>query len=354
MKNRSSANEEVRFTVKASKVDGILTHPVAKAPYPAIVLLHGSDRSRMQDPYYTEHAEKLSCSGFAVLRYDGPGWGGQSSEGAGFETLEDRTEEAIAAVRYLQSHPDIKPNGVGLWGISQGGWVCQMAAASYDGVAFIMSVSGPGVTPVEQEVYRVEAESRAAGLNEDEIAKAVLMRQLMADIVLSEPVYRELSLSEGCRLGDGPWSEMAELAYSANPVDLTTELGQIISIFNIVKDEHWAKSLHLDEVLGMLATLPPQAWGTAKAQMRAVMNVDPANFLTRVHCPVLAIFGENDTSTPVEKSVARYKQYLGEAGNDAFTIKLFPNASHTIRVGERFACGYFDLMLDWLSHLALK
>jgi len=192
MKNNIIFNEEVTFTVNVKEIKGILTHPASKSPYPAIVLLHGSDRSNKENPYYAQHAENLTASGFAVLRYDGPGWAG--------ETLESRTEEALAAVKYLQSRPDIKSNAVGLWGVSQGGWICQMAAAASDDVAFIIPVSGPGVTPAEQEVYRVEAESRAAGFDDDEIAKAVLMRRLMVDIVLVEPMYEGINLSEAQRL----------------------------------------------------------------------------------------------------------------------------------------------------------
>ncbi len=354
MKNKLNTSEEVRFTVKAKELDGILTRPATEAPYPAIVLLHGSDRSGVNDPYYAEHAENLVQSGFAVLRYDGPGWGGKSSEGPGFETFEYRTEEAIAAVKYLQSRPDIKPDAVGLWGISQGGWICQMAATAYEGVAFIIPVSGPGVTPAEQEVYRVEAESRAAGFDEDEVAKATLMRRLMADIVLIEPAFQEVNQSEARRLGNGPWSDVVELAYSPSPVDPGVELGKVIELMNAIKDERWTKALYLDQMLPMFESLPPQAWGMAKGQMRAVMDVNPADFLTKVHCPVLAIFGADDTSVPVDKSVALYKQYLGEAGNEAVTIKVFPNASHTIRVGEAYAPGYFELMLGWLTALPIR
>jgi dienelactone hydrolase len=241
MNDKTSADEKVSFTVKAKQLDGILTHPASQAPYPAIVLLHGSDRSGVTDPYYTEHAENLVRSGFAVLRYAGPGWGGGSSEGPGFETLEYRTEEAIAAIQYLQARPDILPNAVGLWGISQGGWICQMAAAAYDGVAFIIPVSGPGVTPSEQEVYRVEAESRAAGFEDDEVAKAVLMRRLMADIVLIEPAYQAANRSASRRLGDGPWSEMVALAYSPNPIEPDVELVKIIAILKAIQDERWTK-----------------------------------------------------------------------------------------------------------------
>jgi pimeloyl-ACP methyl ester carboxylesterase len=228
-----------------------------------------------------------------------------------------------------------------------------MAAATYDGVAFIIPVSGPGVTPVEQEVYRVEAESRAAGFDNDEIAKAVLMRRLMADIVLIEPAYQKVNRSESRWFGEGPWSEMVELTYGPKPSEPSTELGKVIEILKAIQDERWTTSLHLEQVLPMLINLQPQAWEMVKAQMRAVMDVNPAHFLTKVYCPVLAIFGEKDTSIPVDKSVALYKQYLGQAGNEALTIKVFPNASHAIRIGETFAPGYFELMLNWLSNLLI-
>jgi len=347
-------DEKVIFTIKGRELDGILSHPISEAPYPAIVLLHGSDRSGMNDPYYMEHAKRLVQSGFAVLRYEGPGWGGTSSDESTFETLEYRTEEAIAAIQYLQSRADIKPNAVGLWGISQGGWICQMAAAVYEGVAFIIPVSGPGVKPVEQEVYRVEAESRAAGFSEEDITKAVLMRRAMADIVLTKPIYREVNLSDSRSLGDGPWRKMVDVVYAPDPLDPDAEFDAVIEVLKTIKDEAWTQALHLNEVLPKLSSLPPQAWGMVKAQMNAVMEVNPADFLTKVHCPVLAIFGESDTSIPVEKSVTLYKQYLSEAGNKEVTIRVFPKASHTIRVDGVFASGYFELILNWLRSLQIQ
>lgn len=346
-------NEEVKFTVNGKEFNGILSHPDSKAPYPAMVLLQGSDRSSAGDPYYAEHAGYLVRSGFAVLRYDGTGWGGGTSNDSGFETLEYRTEEAIAAVKYLQSRGDIKSGAVGLWGISQGGWICQMAAASYDGVAFIIPVSGPGVTPAEQEVYRVDAMSKSAGLEDDEIARAVLMRRLMVDAVLNTPMYQEVNEYESDRLGAGAWSEMAELVYGPRPNDVAVEYEKVVGILKRIKDEPWAEFLYPDQVLALLSNMPPQAWGMAKTQMRAVMEVNPARFLTKVHCPVLAIFGEKDTSIPVDKSLTLYKRCLGEAGNKGFTYRVFENASHTIRVGDKFADGYFDLMVAWLTDLAV-
>ena len=79
MMGQLTTDENVQFTVNAKVLNGILTLPVTEVPHPAIVLLHGSDRSGVRNSYYTNHAENIAQAGFAVLRYDGPGWGGGSA-----------------------------------------------------------------------------------------------------------------------------------------------------------------------------------------------------------------------------------------------------------------------------------
>ncbi len=348
---RNYYDEEVRFPFGDEDLTGILTIPSTQGPHPAIVLLHGSDRPGAEDPYYKDHAEKLVQSGFAVLRYDGPGWGGRSAKQKGFETLEYRSDEATAAVEYLQSRPDIKPQAVGLWGFSQGGWICQMAASASDSVAFIIPVSGPGISPGEQEVHRVEAETKSAGYDQEAVAKAVLMRRLMLDMVLLEPMFQTLNRSEALRLGDGPWTDIVELIYGEESITPGEELEKIIEVLRAIRSEPWTEFLYVERILMLFESLTPENWPVAKAQMRAVMSVNPAGYLRKVHCPVLAIFGSDDTSLPVERSAALYEQYLSEAGNQSLTIEVFPNANHSIRVDGKYATGYFDLMLTWLRGL---
>ena len=178
------------------------------------------------------------------------------------------------------------------------------------------------------------------------------MRRIMVDIVLTEPVYAALNQSEAERLGFGPWDQIMALVYDSDSVDPTVEFERVLNMFRAAKAERWTEFLHLDQVLPMLESLPPQAWEMVKGQMRAVLEVNPADFLSKVHCPVLAIFGEADTSIPVEKSVSLYKKYLGEAGNEAVTIKVFPQASHTIQIDDAFAPGYFETINKWLRKIA--
>ena len=101
-----------------------------------------------------------------------------------------------------------------------------------------------------------------------------------------------------------------------------------------------------------LESLPPQAWELAKSQMSALMIVNPADFLTKVHSPVLALFGERDTFIPVHKSIILYKRFLKAAGNENVTIRIFPDADHGIQVNGEFAPGYFETMNNWLLELS--
>lgn len=118
--------EEVSFTFGSDDLHGILTLPGGDAPHPAIVLISGpanpstGARNGASHGYFVDHARHMVLSGFAVLRYDPPGVGRPTGE-TGFQPLDVRTEEALSALRYLQSRPDIEPDRVGLWGVSWNG-----------------------------------------------------------------------------------------------------------------------------------------------------------------------------------------------------------------------------------------
>lgn len=352
-KSKSWIEQEISFKCGSNELFGILTVPTIKDPYPVVVLLHGSDRKGVDSPRYVNCSHNLVQSGFAILRYDSPGVGRSSGSVIG-ETLEYRTQEAVSAVKYLKSREDILSDGVGLWGISQGGWICQMAAATYDGVAFIIPVSGPGVNPAEQEIYRVEMQSKGAGFSEDEVDKAVLFRRLLVDLLLSKPMYKTVNEIESNRLGEEPWERMMELIYARKSDDTDAFLKRFIEILHSVKDEVWSKYLYIGEFLKVLDGLPSEKWDEIKTSYETVMKTDPADYLTKVQCPVLAIFGEADKVVPVTKSVSLYERYLKKAGNMNVTIKVFPKANHQIHVDGEPAPGYYETLIEWLSNLHLK
>jgi fermentation-respiration switch protein FrsA (DUF1100 family) len=115
-----------------------------------------------------------------------------------------------------------------------------------------------------------------------------------------------------------------------------------------IQEERWAKYLHVDKMLPIINSLSPEDWAPVKSSYGTMMKSDPADHLTRVTCPVLAVFGEADTVLPVSKSVTLYKRYLDKAGNEDVVVKVFPDADHHIKVDGRPAHGYYEMILSWL------
>ena len=348
----SPTEKLVSFRSGSNTLSGILSLPAGGGRHAAVVLLSGSDRGGTISPYLVLHARILARSGFAVLRYDPPGVG-RSTGDHRFETLDDRTREAIAAVDYLRTRPELRRDEIGLWGHSQGGWVTQMAAAASKHVAFIVSVSGSGVSPAEQEVYSVEAQSRAAGFSALDVAKAALFSRLWIDWQLARPVYREPNLAHVQRLGPGPWKPFAALVYAPGSLTPAQNLTRGIAILKSIRDDLFARYLYLDTaILPALEAIPPDQVAAAKAAAQQSLLVTPKKYLSAVHCPVLAIWGEDDVLIPARKSATLYRQYLKAAGNHDVTIVVFANTGHSINdaAGSDFSLAYRTKLTHWLKH----
>jgi len=352
--SRPWIEEEVTFTFGQNELYGILTLPTSEGPYPAIALIEGAVnpstgvRSGVSSRYLTDNARKMVRNGFAVLRHDPPGVG--RSTGESVESLDWRAEEAVAALQYLQARPDIRSDQVGLWGESQGGWVIAMAAAaSPQDVAFIISISGSGVPVAEQQVYSIEAQSKAAGMSEEDITKAVLFGRLLVDWQLANPVYRQVNEAEAQALGQGPWTSFMASVYEPGEITPAEGLQEGIEILKSIRDEPWAEFLYLKRVyIPLLESIPPEQAAAVKAMAGQTLLNDPKEYLTRVSCPALAFFGEDDLLQPTEKSAALYEQYLTQAGNEDFKIVVIPGVGHSISPSTP---AYWEALSDWLDHL---
>ena len=133
---------------------GTLTLPAGPGPHPAIVFVHGSGKTpRSEAMFFPQY---LSDLGFAVLAYDkrGAGESGGSyamPDGSTFNVafLRRRGADVVSGMNALRRHPAIDGKRVGLFGISQAGWVMPVAASSTD-CSFTISLAG-GATRLEVE-----------------------------------------------------------------------------------------------------------------------------------------------------------------------------------------------------------
>jgi uncharacterized protein len=285
--------EKVKFQNGDVTLAGDLFMPLTEAKSPAVVILHGSGPD--EGLGYRIYAEEFAKAGIATLVFDKRG----AKESGGDwrrRSFELMVGDALAAVKFLQNRAEIDPQKVGLWGISQGGWTVAHAAARSRDVAFVVSVSGNGVSPTQQEMFHKDEMFKALGYSEKARNTALKFWKLVFDwlVLLDEGVF--------------PMPE------------------------NVMESERSAASIGL--------------------------NYDPLPDWEKVTQPVLLIHGEKDRLSPHEQAISTITTALQKGGNNNFTFRVFPNASHTITTNktglefdweDNFAPDYFQFTTDWIK-----
>jgi len=133
---------------------GTLMLPRESGRYPALMFHNGSDRWT-RSPY--ANVAGFVERRFAVLTYDKRGVG--QSQGTccpfadpGYFPL--LAQDVLAGVRRIARHEEVRPDLIGLFGFSQGGWVVPIAAAEGPTeVAFTIIGSGPAVSLGEELLF---------------------------------------------------------------------------------------------------------------------------------------------------------------------------------------------------------
>lgn len=286
---------------------GTLTLPGQKGAFPAVVAVHGSRGGTRQAQELQHLKWLLPRHDIATLTYDRRGEGLSTGvPGAAFEQL---AGDVRAWVARLKTHPNVDPAMIGLWAVSQGGWIAPLAAAEDGRTAFLIAISPSGVSPSEQMIYAATAQLRDAGFPESTVERVNAIRHQIDDQIRGGgDVQRILALIEGVR-GE-PWFPLAHLPIPD-------------------RDGQWAR----------------------------IMDFDVLPFLRRLNLPILLVFGQRDHSVPADITANIWRSCLGS--NDTVTMVSIRGMGHSpLSVGhntsteaERAAAEYERLLVAWLRRL---
>ena len=298
-----AAAEEVVFHNGHTKLTGTLYLPPGRGPHPAIVVLHAANGATRDYFAYRHLIDALPAAGFAVLLYDRRGSGASTGD-FNTATFQDLAADAIAGVSYLETRKDIRRHRIGVWGLSQGGWIASLAAATSGAIAFLISVSGPGVTPAAQMDYTASYALKADGESPDIIARALKVREVVNDYYRGHQTL-----------------EKAEEAVGG------------------IRGEAWFRYVSLPNG-GNLPADP------AKTKWFRVMDYEPLRALARVRVPSLFIFAETDEYVPVDVSIEKIKTAM--AGKPV-TIQRIAGSDHYMTCGSATCPAYVAALLRWLQ-----
>lgn len=141
---------------------GLLFVPDGKGPFPAAIVIHGSGTSRRDNGWYLTLVKHLQDRGIVVLLPDKRG--SEKSEGNWrTSSFEDLATDTRAALEYLRKQQSVPISGIGVIGMSQGGWIAPLVASTEGELAFLVSLAGSAVTPREQLLYEENYNLRQIG-----------------------------------------------------------------------------------------------------------------------------------------------------------------------------------------------
>jgi dienelactone hydrolase len=290
-------------------LSGTLVVPAGPGRHPAVVMAHGSgDETRWGTQRYV--ADRLARAGVAALIYDKRG-SGQSSGDWKTSSYEDLARDVMSGVDFLAARPEVDPARIGVLGHSEGGIVAPAAETlAPHKIAFLVAEDAPAERIKDQDVYRVGNDIRAQDWSDADKALALDTYRLFVDVAA----------------GDRPFAD-----YEAATAKY--------------KDTAWFQYLSLP---------PKNHWIWAWYAKRA--HLDTATLWTKVHSPVLLIYGEHDQLMPVDQTLRRLEDIL-DANGAAYTALIAPRAEHNLSVqarpGEPFfwwrqAPGLNDTVAAWI------
>lgn len=115
--------------------------------------------------------EELANQGYASLSWGKPGIDGSKGNWLD-QTMDDRASEAVEAIQWAKTLPEIDDTRIGLWGASQAGWVIPKIIQKDKNIAFTILVA-PAINWIDQGLYHTLAQMKKDNkpLSEQEQAK---------------------------------------------------------------------------------------------------------------------------------------------------------------------------------------
>jgi pimeloyl-ACP methyl ester carboxylesterase len=317
------AKEEISFDSGPFHIVGDLQLPEGRGPFPVILFVHG-DGPNSRTSAYPPIMERMLKAGHATFAWDKPGTGASTGTIDRHQLFEQRTQIVLDAIERVKNHPDIDSKSVGMWGISQAGYIMPLVLTKTDDVRFMIAISCPGCAGVGQGAYLLSRQAVCSGLPEEQA------KEVEALFLASEQArtYEE---------------------YAAVKREL----------------ENYPELKQLEAQGVRLTARPKEEWEPNDPSGHYFW--DPMQVIEQTTIPILAVFGGKDTQVDPVQGKEAYESALQKAGNTDYRVELIQGTDHNILITEtgcitermnysregwfNYPAEYLGLIEEWLGEL---
>ncbi|MBN2201473.1 alpha/beta fold hydrolase [bacterium] len=329
-------SEDVQFHNAAAGIDlaGTFTRPSGKGVFPAVALLTGSGAQDRDETVFGHKpflvlADHLTRSGIAVLRFDDRGTGKSGGNIRNATTL-DFVTDALAAVDYLKSRSDVKPERIGLAGHSEGAIIAPLAASRNGDISFLVLLAGPGLRGDSLLFLQGEAIMKASGTDARSISKNREIQKRLFAVVETEP----------------------DTAAAAQKIRGLLE----DALKELTEEEKQQTGFSAE-------TIPLQVRQINSPWIRFFLTYDPVKVLEKIRIPVLALWGEKDLQVPPAQNLPLMQAAFAKAGNKKADLRVLPSMNHLFQtcstgapseyaaIDETFSPDALNAVSGWILRL---
>jgi pimeloyl-ACP methyl ester carboxylesterase len=314
-----------------------LTYPKSGGPFPAAILITGSGQQD-RDETISEHkpfaviADYLTRRGYAILRVDDRGIGKSTGNLSGV-TSRDFANDVEVSLKKLQSLKQIDHTKTGLIGHSEGGLIASIVAAENRNIDFIIMLAGPGLKGMDLLALQIEAIAESQGAS-PKVAEALKQqRTLVMQAGLSSP-------------------------------DSSVQMQRAWATFlnwKAATDTGIVNALGFGEEAAARSQLKLELQSMSGAWFRYFLETDPAVFISKLHCKVLALNGSRDIQVIPDQNLAAIDSALRKSSVKIYSTEKIPGLNHLFQhcktctiaeygqIEESFAPEALKIMGDWLD-----
>nr|NQU91729.1 alpha/beta hydrolase [Bacteroidota bacterium] len=317
--NDGYPSEQVQFSSGDFEVHGELLLPDEDGKFPLVIMVHGSGPA--YHTYFHKIKESFMKAGYATLMWDKPGFGKSTGKFTEEHLRAERAEILIDAIDKMKQHPKIQGNKIGVWGISQAGYVIPMALEKTNDISFMILVGVGGENGIRQTAFLIQEQLKCDGVSEKDAMQAA--------------------------------QNFTGLFYA-------TTYNEYLKCAQPLVDDQRIRKLNF-----VSAIWPEDQWKPYQGTEEGFY--DPIPVIEKTSIPTLVFFGDLDKNVNPVQGMEAYNAALKKAGNTDFKVELIEDTDHNIIISEtgctserRARSGkgwsnydprYLRMMEEWLKDL---